>query len=68
MATGPSCFRCLYEMPSGLTEEVGFVCSIACFVMLGVKGGGELFYGRCLRSVLSIFLSEVSCYSLEMDA
>ena len=29
MATGPSCFRCLYEIPSGPTEEVGFVCSIA---------------------------------------
>ena len=40
MATGPICFRCLYEMPSGPTEEVGFVCSIACLVMLGVKRSG----------------------------
>ena len=59
MATGPSCFRCLYEMPSGPTEEVGFVCSIACLVMLGVKGSGGSFSGRCLRCDLSIFLSSV---------
>ena len=40
-ATGPSCFICLYEIPSGPTEEVGFACSIAgyIFVMLEVKGG-----------------------------
>ena len=49
MATGPSCFRCLYEMPSEPKEEVGFVCSIACFVMLGVKGDWGSFCGRCLR-------------------
>ena len=37
MATGPSCFRYRYEMSSGPTEEVDLVCSIAFFVMLGVK-------------------------------
>ena len=58
IATGSSCFRCLYEMPSESTEEVGFVCSIACFVLLGVKGGGGSFCRRSLRCVLSIFLSE----------
>ena len=64
MATGLSCFRCLYEMPPGPTQEMGFVCSIACFVMLGVKGGRGSFCGCC---VLSIFLSSVWCGSLEMD-
>ena len=33
MSIGPSCFRCLHEMPSGPTEEVSFHGSIACFVM-----------------------------------
>ena len=68
MATGSSCFRCLYELPSGPTEEMGFICYIACFVMLGVKGGGASFWGRCLRCVLYIFSSCVSCGSLEVDA
>ena len=56
MATGPSCFRCLYEMPSGPTEEVGFVYSIACLVILGVKDS------RSLKAVLRMentFTSEV---------
>ena len=35
----------LYEMPLGPTEEVGFVCSIDCFVMLGVEGGRGRFVG-----------------------
>ena len=43
MAKNPSSFRCFYEMPSGLTEDVGFICSIICFVKLGVKGGGGMF-------------------------
>ena len=55
-------------MPSGPTKEVGFVRSIACFVMLGVRGGRGSFCGRCLQFILSIFLSEVSCGSLGMDA
>ena len=67
MATGPSCFRCLYEKPSGPTEEVGFVCSIPCFVMLGVKGGGVVLRA-VFAFILSIFLSVVSCGSLEMEA
>ena len=45
MATGLCCFRCLYEMPSGPAEEVGFVCYIVRFVMLWVKGGGGHFVG-----------------------
>ena len=45
MATGPSYISYLYEMPSGHTEEVGFVFSIDCFVMLGVKGGGGCLVG-----------------------
>ena len=56
------------EMLSGPTEEVGCVCSIACFVMLCVKEGGGSFCGRCLRFILSIFLLVVSYGSLEMDA
>ena len=59
MDTGPSCFRCLYKTPSGLTEEVGFVCSIACFVMLVVKGGDGLFCGPSSCCILSIFLHSV---------
>ena len=53
MATVPSCFRWLYKMPSGPTEEVGFVCSIACFVMLGVKGRGRFVGAACV--VLCLF-------------
>ena len=54
-ATGPRSFRCLYEIPSGQTAEVGFVCSIDCLVILGVKGGGGRFvgaacFGLCLVS------------------
>ena len=45
MTTGPSCFMSLYEMISESTEELGFVCSIACSVMLGMKGGGGHFGG-----------------------
>ena len=56
MATGASCFRCLYEMPSEPTEEVDFVYSIACLVMLEVKIGGGSFCGRYLRCNLSIFV------------
>ena len=60
MVTGPSCFRCLYHMLSGPGEEVGFVCSVACFVRLWVKGGGGgSFCGRSLRCVPSIFLLTV---------
>ena len=59
MATNPNCFRCLYEMPSGPIEEVGFVSSIACFVMLRVKGGGESFRVRCLRWTPYILVSGV---------
>ena len=67
MATGPNCFRCLYEIPSGPTDEVGIVCSVAFFVMLGLKGAGRSFCGRSLRCALSIFLYSVLCGSLEMD-
>ena len=65
MATGLSCFRCLYEIPSGPTEEVGFVCSIACLVMLGVKGGGRRFVGVAC-AVLCLF-SCLRCSVLYCD-
>ena len=55
MANDPNCFRCLYEKPSVPTKQMGAVCFIACFVMLGVEGGGRFLCGRCLRFVLSIF-------------
>ena len=45
IAIGASCFRCLFEMPSGPTEKVVFVCSIACFVVLEMKGGGDRIGG-----------------------
>ena len=57
MATGPRCFKCRYEMPSGPVQEVGFVRSIAALVMLGVIGGGGSVFGRCRRCVLLSNLS-----------
>ena len=68
MVTGPSCFRCLCEMPSGPTEEVDFVYSIVWFVLMGVKGGWCRFRGAvCVGLHISIFLSVGSCGSLEID-
>ena len=57
MATGPKCFRCLYEMSSGPTENVGFVCYIASLSYWGLKEVGECFVGAacavfCLFSCL----------------
>ena len=52
MTIGPICSRCLYEMPSGLKEQLGFVCSNAYFVILGAREGGGSFLGRGLRCVL----------------
>ena len=54
ITTGPRCFKCLYEMPSGSIAEIGFVFSIACLVVFGAKVGGGLFCWRCLRW-LSLF-------------
>ena len=67
MATSPSFFRCPYEMPSGPTEEK--VLSVLC--LFRHVGGGRrtrVALWLCLRCVLSILLSEVSCGSLKMDA
>ena len=66
--TGPKSFRYLYEMPSGLTTEVGYVCSIACLFMFDVRRRWGVVFGHCLRLTLTIFLSMGSCGSLEVDA
>ena len=38
MATGPKCFRCRYDMPSGPVDPVCLAESIAAFVMFGLNG------------------------------
>ena len=67
MTTGSSCFRYLYEMPSGRTEEVGFVFSITCFVVWGKRRRGVVL-GALLALDFVYFLVGGSCGSLVMDA
>ena len=64
MASSPISFRCLSDMSPELTEEVGWVCSIAVHV------GGEkimVIVGAILSlDPIYFFLSMGSCWSLGM--
>ena len=67
MATGPRCFKCRYDMPSGPVDPVDFVLSITVLIMLGVKGRGGSLRGLILLCVLSISMFVRSCGSREME-
>ena len=43
MASGPKCFRCLLDMPSGPVEEVFLETRMASVTIAGVKGGVRSF-------------------------
>ena len=43
MASGPKCFRCLLDMPSGPVEEVFLQTRMASVTIVGVKGGVRSF-------------------------
>ena len=43
MASGPRCFRCLLDMPSGPVEEVFLETRMASVTIAGVKGGTRSF-------------------------
>ena len=66
MATGPRCFKCRYDMPSGPVDPVDLVLSITALVMLEVNGAGGSLRGLILLCILSISLSVGSCESRAM--
>ena len=71
MAIETKYFSWLYEMPSGPTADAGVVCSIAFWVMFGMKGGEGHWLFSCRWGCVvvwkwrrEVFLSRFDC-SLE---
>ena len=62
MATGPNYLRCVYEMPSGPTEEVGFViCPESRRTYIAIGSVLCSLFSVCSLSVCSLYALEWLC-------
>ena len=57
MASGPRCFRCLLDMPSGPVEEVFLETRMASVTIAGVKGGSRSFWVHVVCRRRRMYLS-----------